>query len=206
MKQSKSQSELARNDSLLSQDENRPAATERPATVEATPAVKRKALPAPAAKKFMGLAQLGTGPRGGKGGPLPPTSAPRKKSVDSGTDEVKIPVKEAEPTPQVVKQQEGPVVNQMPPTPEDDKYSATAPAPPRKVYPALGLPSNPRAKGGLISPQHVRGKSSTGFNLLKVSFTLLSHSLLHAMVSSDYTQPEHLIDFVFLHVCKGHES
>ncbi|KAH7406053.1 hypothetical protein DE146DRAFT_431961 [Phaeosphaeria sp. MPI-PUGE-AT-0046c] len=167
LKQSKSQSDLARNDSLISQDENRPTPMERPATVEATTVVKRKAVPAPAAKKFMGLAQLGTGPRGGKGGPLPPTSAPRKKSVDAGTDEVKMPVQEAEPEARLSKQHEGPTVNHMPPTPEDDKFSATAPAPPRKVFPALGLPSNPRAKGGPISPKHVRGKSSTGFNLLK---------------------------------------
>jgi hypothetical protein len=164
LQQSKSQTDLARNDSLLSNGETQPAAMERPATVEAVGSVKRKALPEPAAKKFMGLGQLGTGPRGGKGGPLPPTSAPRKKSVDA-----QAPATEREDSSRAEKQQhEAPVVNQLPPTPEDDK---SAPALPRKAA-ALGLPSNPRARGGPISPKHVRGKSSTGFGLLKVRIHL----------------------------------
>jgi hypothetical protein len=164
LQQSKSQTDLARNDSLLSNGETMPAPMERPATVEAVPSVKRKALPEPAVKKFMGLGQLGTGPRGGKGGPLPPTSAPRKKSVDA-----QVPASDREDGFKAQEQQrEAPVVNQMPPTPEDDK---SAPAPPRKVA-ALGLPSNPRARGGPISPMHVRGKSSTGFGLLKVRIHL----------------------------------
>lgn len=141
---------------------------ERPATVEAVPSVKRKALPEPAAKKFMGLGQLGTGPRGGKGGPLPPTSAPRKKSVDAQTSATDV---EDGFRVQADQQREAPVVNHLPPTPEEDKFSTTAPALPRKTA-ALGLPSNPRAKGGPISPKHVRGKSSTGFDLLKVRIHL----------------------------------
>jgi hypothetical protein len=163
LRQSKSQTDLARNDSLLSNGETKPS-MDRPATVEAVSSVKRKALPAPAAKKFVGLAQLGTGPRGGKGGPLPPTSAPRKKSVDD-----QAPAKYQEADNKVIteqQQRDAPAVNQMPPTPEEDK----APVPPRKV--ALGLPSNPRARGGPISPKHVRGKSSTGFSLLKVRIQL----------------------------------
>jgi hypothetical protein len=68
-------------------------------------------------------------------------------------------------------QRDAPKVNQLPPTPEEDKF-APAPAPPRKVFTGLGLPSNPRAKGGPISPKHVRGKSSTGFNLMKVRIHL----------------------------------
>jgi hypothetical protein len=162
LKQSKSQQELARNDSLLSQESKSPK-TERPATVEAVPSVKRKALPAPAAKKFLGLGQLGTGPRGGKGGPLPPTSAPRKQSVGDQGENVRI--KEEAIKPQA---ESASVANKLPPTPAEEKFAATAPAPPRK---AVGLPSNPRARGGLVgpvSPMHIRGKSSTGFNLLKV--------------------------------------
>ncbi|KAH4945402.1 hypothetical protein HBI23_027680 [Parastagonospora nodorum] len=158
LQQSRSQSDLARSDSFLSPGENR-SSMERPATVEAVSSVKRKGLPEPAAKKFVGLAQLGAGPRGGKGGPLPPTSAPRKKSVDA-----EAPVKGQEENvkaPAVQQQRNAPAMNQMPPTPEEDR----APTPPRKV--AIGLPSNPRAKGGAASPKHVRGKSSTGFSLLK---------------------------------------
>ncbi|KAF1913846.1 hypothetical protein BDU57DRAFT_324467 [Ampelomyces quisqualis] len=160
--QSKSQSDLPRNDSLLSQDTERPA----PAATSA----KRKALPAPAAGKFLSLAQLGTGPRGGKRGPLPPTSAPRKKSVDAqapvSNQKETMQLKEEEGQGRDSKQQrDAPQVNQPPPTPEEDKFVA-APAPPRKVFTGLGLPPNPRARGP-ISPKHVRGKSSTGFNLFK---------------------------------------
>jgi hypothetical protein len=177
MKESKSQPDLARNDSLLSQGETKSALNERPGTVEAVPAVKRKALPAPAAKKFMSLAQLGTGPRGGKGGPLPPTSAPRKKSVDSEAAGIEreetVQVKEEGVNDPASNQQYGaPAVNKLPPTPDEDKFTTAAPAPPRKVFTGLGLPSNPRTKGGPISPKHTRGKSSTGFNLLKVRIQL----------------------------------
>jgi hypothetical protein len=174
MKESKSQPDLARNDSLLSQGETK---NERPGTVEAVPVVKRKALPAPAAKKFMGLAQLGTGPRGGKGGPLPPTSAPRKTSVDSGAvameREEAMQAKEEEvKDPASDQRYDAPAVNKLPPTPDEDKFITAAPAPPRKVFTGLGLPSNPRTKGGPVSPKHTRGKSSTGFNLLKVRIHL----------------------------------
>lgn len=168
LQQSKSERDLARNDSLLSQIETVSNQIERPATVEAMPLVKRKALPEPV-KKFKSLAELGTARRGGKGGPLPPTSAPQKITDESRTsstaqekkalhedDDVKVQATEQQPN--------APALNQLPPTPEDDKTAI--PAPPRKV--ALGLPSNPRTKGGPVSPKHVRGKSSTGFNLLKV--------------------------------------
>jgi hypothetical protein len=46
-------------------------------TSEAAGAVKRKPVP-----KFTSLAQLGNGPRGGKGGPLPPVPRSRKQSFD----------------------------------------------------------------------------------------------------------------------------
>lgn len=170
LQQSKSQRDLARNDSLLSQGETASSQPDGPAAVEAAPVVKRKALPEPV-KRFKSLAELGTARRGGKGGPLPATSAPRKPSVESQTssishDEV-APVKEQDVKPQANEQQrDAPALNPLPPTPEEDKTAA--PAPPKKVFTALGLPSNPRAKGGPISPKHVRGKSSTGFNLLTV--------------------------------------
>jgi hypothetical protein len=181
---SKSASDLARNDSLLSNGtpgESEPKQSENPATVESAPAVKRKALAEPAAKKFRSLAELGTGPRGGKGGPLPalPASAPRKNSVDSqksnSPGQMSAPVKEQENKVRANEQyDDAPALGQLPPTPEDDS-TAAASVPARKVQTALGLPSNPRAKGGLISPSHVRGKSSTGFNFFKVrSPSLLS--------------------------------
>jgi hypothetical protein len=124
----------------------------------------------------MSLAALGTGPRGGKGGPLPPTSAPRKKSVDSRASDApgeNLQTKVAEVTVQVQDQSgDAPTQGQMPPTPEEDKSTTLAPAPPRKTFTPLGLPSNPRAKGGSVSPLHVRGKSSTGFDLLKVRISI----------------------------------
>jgi hypothetical protein len=166
LKQSKSQSELARNDSLLSPD-SKSVKTERPATVEAVPSVKRKALPAPAAKKFLGLGQLGTGPRGGKGGPLPP--APRKKSADeqiSPTEQGEnLQMKEQQSRAQM---DSAKPADELPPTPEEDKFAAAAPAPPRKAYAPLGLPSNPRARGAAASPNDTMSKSTTGLNVFKV--------------------------------------
>ncbi|KAH7078959.1 hypothetical protein BKA63DRAFT_488650 [Paraphoma chrysanthemicola] len=172
--QSKSQTDLARNDSLLSQGETKPPQSERPSTVDAGAVVKRKALPAiAAARKFKSLAELGTGPRGGKGGPLPPTSAPRKKSVDNqasrtSQQEASEPKERVSEAYQENFQRDRPTLNELPPTPEEDKPLIVAPVPPRKAVTAIGLPSNPRARGGApISPKHVRGKSSTGFSLLK---------------------------------------
>jgi hypothetical protein len=164
--QSKSQRELARNDSLHSQGETERTRNEDQAASIEVPEVKRKALPAPAVKKFMSLAALGTGPRGGKGGPQPPTSAPRKRSVDSQASE---PREEALLVDD--QQRETSTQGELPPTPDEEKNIAAAPAPPRKVFTALGLPSNPRARGP-PSPLHVRGKSSTGFNLMKVRISI----------------------------------
>jgi hypothetical protein len=164
--QSKSQRELARNDSLHSQGEAERTRNEDQAVANNVPEVKRKALPAPTAKKFMSLAALGTGPRGGKGGPLPPTSAPRKRSVDSPASE---PREEALPVND--QQRNRSTRGELPPTPDEEKNTTAAPAPPRKVFTAIGLPSNPRARAP-PSPLHVRGKSSTGFDLLKVRISI----------------------------------
>ncbi|KAL5117770.1 hypothetical protein ACEQ8H_004380 [Pleosporales sp. CAS-2024a] len=195
LKQSNSQTDLVRNDSLLSNGETY-TVMDRPGTVEARPPVKRKALPETAAKKFVGLAQLGTGPRGGKGGPLlppPPPSAPRSKSIDN---EASLKAND-----DVVKSQDeqtihAPSIHQMPPTPEEDKLPI--PAPPRKA--ALGLPSNPRARGApVVSPQHVHGKnSSTGFGLLKAARpappipTKIVETLTPQMTPSPTLKPEQL--------------
>ncbi|CAO2657442.1 Nn.00g035680.m01.CDS01 [Neocucurbitaria sp. VM-36] len=163
----KSAKDLARNDSLLSPNKTKAAVQVSSEVVDTSPIVKRKAVPTPAAKKFTSLAELGNGPRGGKGGPMPRTSAQRKASVDSQVSEV--PQSDSSLTseetikPEVKEQV--PNLNQLPPTPEEEK-PALPPAPPRKVFTGVGLPSNPRAKGP-ASPLHVRGKSSTGFNILK---------------------------------------
>jgi hypothetical protein len=177
LQQSKPQTDLARNDSLLSQGETKHLQPERPSTVDAGPIVKRKALPAPATKKFRGLAELGTGPRGGKGGPLPPTSAPRKRSVDSQASRTSQQEGAQLNEPNFEAQREElqrdlPPLNQLPPTPEEDKGPTVALVLPQKALKAIGLPSNPRARGGPISPKHIRGKSSTGFSLLKVRIHL----------------------------------
>jgi hypothetical protein len=150
---SKAQRELARNDSLLSQSETKAAQKESPAGSTTSPVVKRKAMPVQTMRKFKSLAELGSGPRGRTGGPLPPTYVPRKVSVDSPNAQ---PSDGAQPLS---------AMTSPPPTPDKEEPAAVQ-NPPRKT---LGLPSNPRGRSGPISPRHVRGKSSTGFNLLKVS-------------------------------------
>jgi hypothetical protein len=61
--------------------------------------------------------------------------------------------------------------NQLPPTSDQQPPAKDAPlpAPPRKVF--AGLPSNPRSKGSgtPTSAKHMRGKSSTGFDIIKVN-------------------------------------
>jgi len=172
LQQSKSQRELARNDSLLSQNENTSNQADKSVTGETVPIVKRKAIPE-ATKKFKGLADLGT-VRGRKGGPLlAATSAPRKASIDGHNSGAFNDHDATLATEQNVKvhaneqQRDAPAHNTLPPTPDEDK--SAGPAQPRKV--ALGLPSNPRSKAP-ISPGHIRGKSSTGFHLLKVRIQL----------------------------------
>lgn len=69
--------------------------------------------------------------------------------------------------------------SELPPTPDEQppepqapaRAPAPAPPPPRKVF--AGLPSNPRAKSAETptNVKHVRGKSSTGFDMMKVSIT-----------------------------------
>lgn len=115
-----------------------------PTTVTVAPTVQRKAVPAEGVKKFVSLFELqNNGPRGGKHTPAP-TSAPR--AVPS-----KIPVKTESSN------------NQLPPTPPEEKSTPTTP---RKV-----LGSSPHVKQP-ASPLHVRGKSSTGFSILKVLIEL----------------------------------
>jgi hypothetical protein len=122
--------------------------------------VKRNELPEAGVKRFKSLAELGGGPRGRKGGPLPSAPRPREMSVDSQAEVSQ----RMEPVAKPQNEQPRNMQAQLPPTPDEDK-DATAPAPPQKAF--TGLPSNPRAKGP-ASPLHLRGKSSTGFNVLKV--------------------------------------
>ncbi|CAE7205866.1 PAT1 domain containing protein [Pyrenophora teres f. teres] len=153
--------ESAKRDSLLSQGE--------PAEVSPQ-VVKRKAVPE-AMKKFKSLAELGNGPRGRKGAPTSRTSVQRDESVDSQRSnstarnasveskrDMRIP---SEPQPN---EQPRNMRAELPPTPDEEKDEAKPPAPPKKVF--TGLPSNPRGKAP-ASPLHMRGKSSTGFNVLK---------------------------------------
>ncbi|RMZ72087.1 Agglutinin receptor [Pyrenophora seminiperda CCB06] len=155
--------ELAKRDSLLSQGE---------ATEVSPPVVKRKAVPE-AVKKFKSLAELGNGPRGRKGAPASRTSAQRDASVDSERSNATprnasveskrdVPTPSSEPQPS--SEQSRNMRTELPPTPDAEKEDAKPPAPPKKVF--TGLPSNPRGKAP-ASPLHMRGKSSTGFNVLK---------------------------------------
>ncbi|OAG10745.1 uncharacterized protein CC84DRAFT_493038 [Paraphaeosphaeria sporulosa] len=127
--------------------------------------VKRKPLP-----KFTSLADLGNGPRGGKGGPMPQPRA-RKQSFEADTDEERgrtasrndtVEPQPREYAPPKLRDQLTPmdaprIVNLLPPTPTDE---STTPAPPpssKKPFGGMGLPSNPR---------HRKGKSDTGFDVL----------------------------------------
>ncbi|KAF1833814.1 hypothetical protein BDW02DRAFT_360939 [Decorospora gaudefroyi] len=166
-KLSKAAKELARSDSLLSPSEKTKDTVEVSTEDAPAPAaVKRKAVPEPGLKKFKSLIELGNGPRGRKVGPMPPTSAPRKASVDS-KDSNAAPRKasvDSQATTKIQPDEHARVMEaQLPPTPDED-IAAPVPAPPKKVF--AGLPSNPRAKGP-SSPLHMRGKSSTGFHVLK---------------------------------------
>lgn len=139
-----SKSELERNDSFHSQSGDKPSETSPSETAASAPVVKRKAVAGPGVKKFVSLLELNNGPRGGKPS-LAPTSAPRKEASS------KISTS-----------------SQLPPTPPEEQ---SAPSPPRKALVGAGLPSNPRTKQP-GSPLHIRGKSSTGFNVLKVLIDL----------------------------------
>lgn len=175
--------DLARNDSMLSQGQKQATGEDSSMSAETSQPVKRKALPEIAVRKFKSLAELGQGPRGGKGGPLSRISASTnatqaqdanassvtvvsQASEDSNSDssDATVTLENSQP------QEKAPTNNQLPPTPDDD-LSMTAPTRPRKAFAALGLPSNPRTRAS-SSPKHLRGKSSTGFNLLQVRIHL----------------------------------
>ncbi|KAJ4331508.1 hypothetical protein N0V95_009872, partial [Ascochyta clinopodiicola] len=154
-----SKSELERNDSFHSQSEGRPSAADVSEAAGAASPVKRKAVPGAGVKKFVSLFELNNGPRGGRPAPAP-TSAPREATGDqemgaihsSNAAQSKRPVRKQIATS-----------NQLPPTPPEEQ---NVPSPPSKAFVGAGLPSNPRTKQPM-SPLHARGKSSTGFNILK---------------------------------------
>ncbi|KAJ4992734.1 hypothetical protein SVAN01_01780 [Stagonosporopsis vannaccii] len=145
-----SKSELERNDSFHSQKDSK-GSDVGDADVAAAPSVKRKAVPESGVRKFVSLLELNNGPRGGKPAAAP-TSAPRETSSGEDMGPSRIPVK-----------QDMSADNQLPPTPPEEN---AVPSPPRKALVGVGLPSNPRTKQP-TSPLHARGKSSTGFNILK---------------------------------------
>jgi hypothetical protein len=163
-KLSKAAKDLARNDSFLSKDGKKDG-------METSPVVKRKALAEQGLKKFKSLAELGNGPRGRKGAPMPPTSAPREASGDRQVSKAALPKAGVDGQTEVQEstkaQPEEPPRNvqaRLPPTPDDEKDTA-GPTRPKQAF--KGLPSNPRTNPP-ASPLHMRGKSSTGFNVLKV--------------------------------------
>ncbi|KAF2632559.1 hypothetical protein BU25DRAFT_417183 [Macroventuria anomochaeta] len=154
-----SKSELERNDSFHSQSEGRSSIMGQSETAAAAPPVKRKAVPGAGVKKFVSLLELHNRPRGDKPAAAP-TSAPRKISADQEVGVV--PSSNAAPS-KIPVRKEAAASNQLPPTPPEKK---SVPSPPRKALVGVGLPSNPRTKQPM-SPLHTRGKSSTGFNILK---------------------------------------
>lgn len=150
-----SKSELERNDSFHSQSGGNTTDSTAPEEVAPAPPVKRKVVPGPGIKKYIGLLELNNAPRGGKTAPAP-TSAPRATGAHQEAAS-KLPIRKDMPTN-----------NQLPPTPPEEQ---SAPSLPRKALVGVGLPSNPRTKQP-TSPLHARGKSSTGFNILKVLIEL----------------------------------
>ena len=159
-----SKSELERNDSFHSQSEGKFSGQDPYETAGAASPVKRKAVPGAGIKKFVSLLELNNGPRGGKLAPTP-TSAPRKLS--GGQEMGIIHSSNAAPS-KMPARKEVVVSNQLPPTPPDEK---TVPSLPSKALVGVGLPLNHRTKQPM-SPLHTRGKSSTGFNILKVLIEL----------------------------------
>ncbi|KAF2132292.1 hypothetical protein P153DRAFT_383181 [Dothidotthia symphoricarpi CBS 119687] len=160
--------ELERNDSILSQREARSTATESSVIAPTAPLVKTKSLGSNVSK-FVNLAEQKNAPRGRQGAPPPATFVPRATRTTSnaggnGAHAQASRTKEVSTKVQGTQKSEIQELKQMPPTPpEEDKVS---PSPPRKALTNTGSPSNPRA-GNLSSPLHQRGKSSTGFNILK---------------------------------------
>ncbi|KAL1611781.1 hypothetical protein SLS60_000001 [Paraconiothyrium brasiliense] len=128
--------------------------------------VRRKPLPLP---KFTSLADLGNGPRGGKGGPLPQPRARKQSLEDTENDRGRTMVRNdgaetvpRENAPPKLRDQPTPmaaprIVNPLPPTPKDEPIAAP-PTSSKKPFGGMGLPSNPK---------HKKGKSDTGFDVLK---------------------------------------
>ncbi|KAF2440358.1 hypothetical protein P171DRAFT_99607 [Karstenula rhodostoma CBS 690.94] len=126
--------------------------------------VRRKPLP-----KFTSLADLGNGPRGGKGGPLPQPRA-RKQSLETDAEEnrgrtvVRTSTAEQLPresAPPKLREQTAPMdvprmANPLPPTPKDEPVAGPPPSS-KKPFGGMGLPSNPK---------HRKGKSDTRFDVL----------------------------------------
>ncbi|PSN69971.1 hypothetical protein BS50DRAFT_585460 [Corynespora cassiicola Philippines] len=159
----------SRKDSIQSQDSSQDDSS-----------VKRKAVPG--LSKFKSLAELGNGPRGGKGGPLPPAPRPARKEVpgqaapsvpqEDSTNQQERSSKQSNASSSAVEVPEAAarpaaMGSQMPPTPEENPL----PPPPKKALAPVGLPSNPRGTKlqHEASIKHLRGKSSTGFDMMKDS-------------------------------------
>lgn len=176
--------------SVDAKDEQRSSQTSQ--TSQASQATKRKPLPGSnLMKKFPSLADLKNGPRGRK----PSTTSTERDSVSSrkssqDSTQTITPASQAaayrkasvsrspaeEATSRTALSGHRPNLSKssqlsgLPPTPDDLPTEKIAPPPPvpRKVY--VGLPSNPRARRQEPQPsvKHVRGKSSTSFDMVKV--------------------------------------
>ncbi|KAG9187653.1 hypothetical protein G6011_05524 [Alternaria panax] len=154
--------DLSRNDSLLSQGGSKD--TSGTSTQSISPVVKRKAVADQGLQKFKSLAELSNGPRGRNGAPMHPTSAPRDVSVDSQRSDAMPRKTSVDGRVNMLGEQQRGMEAQLPPTPDEEQEDVKVPAPPKRVF--TGLPSNPRVKAP-ASPLHARGKSSTGFSVLK---------------------------------------
>ncbi|KAF2007359.1 hypothetical protein P154DRAFT_558631 [Amniculicola lignicola CBS 123094] len=140
-----------------------------------SPEVKRKALPTQAVKKFMSLAELRGGPRanrrpssgdeavprkpvGGDRPVLPPPVSEREASISPERTSKQSTLSSAPAPAPAPAPQLPPKPAALPAIPQNLKAERPAPAPPKKNGFMGGLPTNPK---------HSRGKSSTGFDMLK---------------------------------------
>ncbi|KAF2021868.1 hypothetical protein BU24DRAFT_31113 [Aaosphaeria arxii CBS 175.79] len=158
-----------------------------------TAPVKRKPLPS---KGFVSLADLGTGPRGRK--PVRQSEEGRRPSEPNVEKEVPV-IPEVDNQKPTVSKIENPFVDAPPVEApvevpvaapvevpvavpevkeEPQRQEAPLPPPPRKIF---GLPSNPRAlsKTQVSETQkqeskHMRGKSSTGMDIMKSASNFFS--------------------------------
>ncbi|KAF2867267.1 hypothetical protein BDV95DRAFT_188781 [Massariosphaeria phaeospora] len=207
----------ARKDSTQSQVSNTSEEAPKPANQSAQESgpMKRKPLK-DLTKKVMSIADLGNGRRGGKNGPLPalPQSRQqRERSADnmsSNSSSVTVtPATAAEERSSKTSTKSNasssnrkPLPSQpallskteLPPTPDDQPAENALPPPPKKAFLGMGLPSNPRARGQIITPRSSKG--STVSDAIKPTKGPVNTELVVNTLTPDHTPSPHKAEAV----------